>query len=313
MSDIRVSTSAYQQSLIRQIATNQSTVVDLSKQLASRRKVTLPEDDPIVMARTMRRTTEKRELLQFNTNNILAENLIKSSELKLSEMRALGDLAIAIGESTDAQASATERESAWGRLNDLVNQALDLANAKSEDNYLFAGTDFAQDPYRIDDNGTPADLSDDFVVYEGSPTDPSDPNFEEAEYYVGSNTKIAPRLSPQYNEDIQSYIQHILDLRNAFGGPTYDDVAVKAAIADIETSDDRLVVATTDLSLKQLRLETAKKADTALFNQLDGSIAGEVGIDLAEVAVRLNQAQLGYEAALSSSSRILQVSLLDYI
>ncbi len=314
MAELRVSTNSLQENLIRQLNINQSNLVTLQKQLATGRKVTLPEDDPISMSRALSRESQKREISQYHTNNIIAGNLINTSQLHIDELKNLGELALGIANATGVSSSDTEIDANRRQLNEIVNQALDIANAKLDGEYLFAGVDFSSNPYSIDDGGTPTDESDDTIAYNGSPTDRSDPNFDEAEYYVGKNTKIAPKLNPEHNVDVQNYIQAILDLRNSFDSTAgFDASTVASASANLESAEDQLLIASTDLATKSLRLDIAAQSDSQLFNQLDEAIALEVGADITDVAVRINQAQTSYEAALASASRILNISLLNYI
>jgi len=93
MAELRVSTNSLQENLIRQLNINQSNLVTLQKQLATGRKVTLPEDDPISMSRALARESEKREISQYHTNNIIAGNLINTSQLHRDELKNLGELA----------------------------------------------------------------------------------------------------------------------------------------------------------------------------------------------------------------------------
>ncbi|MCG8528979.1 MAG: hypothetical protein MI748_21560 [Opitutales bacterium] len=315
MSDLRVATNSIQESLVQQINNNQRALVDLQRQLSSGRSVSLPEDNPTVVGRTIRRESDKSVLSQYYTNNVLAEGVIRTSELHLEEIRSIGNLALGIFETTGDSTSSAEILGNKRQLDEILNQALDLANGKQDGEYLFAGVDYSGDPYTIDDNGTPNDPSDDTISYNGSPTDRSDPNFDEAETYIGSNTKIAARLNPENNVDIQAMLQAILDLRNVFDETIapYDASAARTAATEIERADDQLVIATSDLITKQMRLDIARDSDRNFFNQLDEAIAAEVQADITEIAVRIKQQETSYQAALASASRILNISLLNYI
>ena len=315
MSNLRVATNSVQESLIRQLNTNQRTLVELQKQLSNGRRVTLPEDDPTVMGRTIRRLAQKSTLSQYYTNNVMAESIVNTSQLHLDEIRNMADLALGIADSTGADTSSVEIDGYKRQLDEILNQALDLANGQLDGEYLFAGVDYTDPPYSINDGGTPNDPSDDTIDYNGSPTDRTDPNFAEAETYIGNNTKLAARLNPEHNEDIQNMLQSLLDLRNAYDTSIapFDDDAVRGIAADIESADDQLVVASSDLITKQMRLDLATKSDSSFYDQLDESIASEVGADITSLAIKIKQSETSYQAALASASNILNISLLDYI
>jgi len=315
MSNLRVATNTLQESLIQQLNKNQRTMVSLQSQLTSGRRVSLAEDDPIVLGRTVRRESEKTQLEQYNTNNILAQTIVNSSELHIAQIRDLGDLALGIANSTGDSTTDTEIAGYKSQLDEILNQALDMANGEIDGEYLFAGVDYSNPPYSINDNGTPNDPSDDTIQYNGSPTDPTDPNYDVAETYVGNNVKMSARLDPSYNEDIQSMLQNLLDLRNAFDTSIapFNASGVRAISVQIEDADDNLMIASSDLATKQMRLELANRSDNILYSQLDASISSEVSADTTELAVLIKQTQTSYEAALASASRILNISLLNYI
>ena len=315
MSNLRVATNSVQESLIRQLNTNQRALVELQKQLSSGRRVSLPEDDPTVMGRTIRRQAQKSVLSQYHTNNVMAEGVVKTSQLHLDEIRNMADLALGISDSTGADTSSVEIDGYKRQLDEILDQALDLANGQLDGEYLFAGVEYSTPPYTINDGGTPNDPSDDTIDYNGSPTDRTDPNFVEAETYVGNNTKLAARLNPEHNEDIQNMLQSLLDLRNAYDASIapFDDDTVRGIAADIEAADDQLVVASSDLITKQMRLDLASKSDSSLYDQLDESIASEVGVNFSSLAVQIKQTETSYQAALVSASNILNISLLNYI
>jgi hypothetical protein len=81
-------------------------------------------------------------------------------------------------------------------------------------------------------------------------------------------------------------LQGLLDLRNAYdtniaaydqGNRKYDRSQSR------DPADDQLVVASSDLITKQMRLDLANQADSTYYAQLDASIANEVAADTTEV------------------------------
>ncbi len=46
---------------------------------------------------------------------------------------------------------------------------------------------------------------------------------------------------------------------------------------------------------------------------MDNRISQDADVDLAQVILKLNKAQVAYQAALQSGARIMYTSLLDYI
>jgi flagellar hook-associated protein 3 FlgL len=81
----------------------------------------------------------------------------------------------------------------------------------------------------------------------------------------------------------------------------------------LAASEDLLVGGLSEQGAVQLRIEVAQAAQKSRLQELERQISVDVDADLPEVIVRLNQAGQAYEAALSSSSMVLKLSLLDYL
>jgi flagellar hook-associated protein 3 FlgL len=60
-------------------------------------------------------------------------------------------------------------------------------------------------------------------------------------------------------------------------------------------------------------VESAESRLTSRLNALDEAIGGIVNVDLAEVAVRLNQAQFAYDASASVFNVLRGLSLLNIL
>jgi flagellar hook-associated protein 3 FlgL len=136
MDNVRISTNSVQESLVRQINLKQQTLVSLQEQLASGRKISKPEDDPVIFGRTIRRESVKAELAQYNTNNIVAQTIVSTSQLHIDGIRDLADLALGIANSTGDSTSAVELDGYQRQLDEILNQALDMANARLDGEYL---------------------------------------------------------------------------------------------------------------------------------------------------------------------------------
>ena len=88
---------------------------------------------------------------------------------------------------------------------------------------------------------------------------------------------------------------------------------LQAARPALETSENDFLIAMSGIGAKQTRLEADRSQNEARFVELERLTAAETDVDVASTVVKLTQAQTAYQAALESGSKILQLSLLDYI
>jgi flagellar hook-associated protein 3 FlgL len=78
-------------------------------------------------------------------------------------------------------------------------------------------------------------------------------------------------------------------------------------------NENELVSALAEHGGIQTRIEATQVAQRDRGDDLDKLVSGEADADLPTTIVKLNQAQLAYQAALQSAASIMKVSLLDYI
>jgi flagellin-like hook-associated protein FlgL len=110
-----------------------------------------------------------------------------------------------------------------------------------------------------------------------------------AELDGGVNGPFARQLTPVQKDALES---EIANLSSAFETILSRQVDNGGLMKDVEAAEDRL---------------------TARVTALDSVIGGIVEVDLAEVAVRLNQAQFAYETSASVFNILRDMSLLKML
>jgi flagellin-like hook-associated protein FlgL len=81
----------------------------------------------------------------------------------------------------------------------------------------------------------------------------------------------------------------------------------------LDTVEDTILSALSRAGTIQYRLETAMKDLEVRYEGTEKLISTDADIDFAEATVRLNRAQMAYQAAIQSGARIQNNSLLDYL
>lgn len=100
-----------------------------------------------------------------------------------------------------------------------------------------------------------------------------------------------------------------------FGGDLTDvqRTAIQAELTSLNTAFNRVLSAQSENGRLSKEVESASTRLTSRLNALDEAVGGIVNVDLAEVAVRLNQAQFAYQASSSVFNTLRGLTLLDVL
>jgi flagellin-like hook-associated protein FlgL len=144
------------------------------------------------------------------------------------------------------------------------------------------------------------------VEYTGS-VDRSD----DVRFRIAENSQIDPFSRGAQNESYREILNNMISLRDAFSEGDLDEINARAE--SLEGSRDNVIDGIVELAAKVNGMQTMEKVNINRFNQLENTISSAVDADLAETIIKLNRIQTAYEATLSSGSRILNTSILDFL
>lgn len=89
--------------------------------------------------------------------------------------------------------------------------------------------------------------------------------------------------------------------------------AIQSELTSLNSAFDNILSRQAENGRLMKEVESADKRLTSRMNALDEAIGGIVNVDLAEVAVRLNQAQFAYESSASVFNVLRNMSLLNML
>lgn len=119
--------------------------------------------------------------------------------------------------------------------------------------------------------------------------------------------------------DAMASIKRLAEMDEGVDGPFNGDLTAtqRAAIQDeltaLNSAFDNILSRQADNGRLMKEVESANTRLTNRMNALDEAIGGIVNVDLAEVAVRLNQAQFAYESSASVFNVLRNMSLLNLL
>ena len=297
---MRVPSYSAANSLVTQIADLGTKQAELQDQVASGQRVRLPGDDPAAVGRLLTLEAERRQVNQFERNADVALELSQATFSYLKEIKDLSDRAgeLALLGTGALGANATLAYAA--EVEQLVEQAVRLGNGKLRNDYLFAGTSIDTEPFAVT-RGTDNKITS--ASYTGNSDVRSIAVAEQSTVEVGSNGTT--------NAGLGDFINSLITLRDSLLGN--DRTALDTAAGELATSEDVLVSAIGGLGAAEMRIEVSRDQITTRRDSIELLVSAEADADLPTTVVKLSQATTAYEAALASASRILNMSILDYL
>ncbi|MFA5262804.1 MAG: flagellin [Opitutaceae bacterium] len=302
---MRVPTNSNSDQMIQRISDLSARQAKLQTQVSTGQRIFQPEDDPAAMGRVLSLKSEKSQLTQFKTNAAYALDLSNATYSALTSINKISDRAGEIATLSTGSITTETYDAYAEEVNQLIEQGTQLANTKLGNNYLFAGTNLSSPAYtRTPPTGDIAS-----VTYAGNASQVTIP--------LSENSSIAPGSTTQTNNDIATFINDLIALRDAL--KSKDPAAVATVKENLIGSDtisgdeNNIVNALSAQGAIQMRIEISNTQRTARLDNIDKLVSGEVDVDLPEAITKLSQATTAYEAALQSTSRIMQISLLDYL
>jgi flagellar hook-associated protein 3 FlgL len=275
-------------------------------QLSTGQRISAPSDDPAAMQRILTLRTEKKENQQYYRNAIDGTEISKTTFSTLDQLNKLLTRATELASNVSGATSTQEFNAKGSEINQLIEQGLNVANSKLRGSYILAG-----DASGSTDKPFQATQAADGLItkvdYKGSNT--------VAEMHIGEGTIISASTTGAENQNVADMLNKLVELRDKMKAKKSDDVlAVKLQLSDgPDNVEDKILSSMSRAGATQYRLEVAMNDLTNRYDATEQLISTDADIDFAEATVRLNRAQMAYQAAIQSGAKIEGNSLLDYL
>ncbi|PTY08835.1 flagellin [Opitutaceae bacterium EW11] len=297
---MRIATNSASESVLVQIQKLAERQSRLQTQVATGQRIFQPEDDPSAVGRLLGLDVERRRIAQYSNNASRALEVSQASYSGLQDVKKISDRAGELATLGAGTASPDAYKAYAKEVNQLIEQAVQLGNTKFRNDYLFAGTAVTTKPF-AETRNVAGDITS--VAYAG--------NANQAEIQLSESSSIAPGTNNATNTGLRDFINNLVTLRDALNSGS--GAAVSAAQPSLETSENMLVNSLSEHGAIELRIEVNQKQQQTRADDIEKLVSSEADADLSTTVVKLNQTSLAYEAALSSASKILNMSLLDYL
>jgi flagellar hook-associated protein 3 FlgL len=247
-------------------------------------------DDPVGLTQALNVRSAISNIEQMQRNISLGNSWLASSESALTNVEdIISDTKALCVQMANATTGSGERLSAAGTVQNMLDEIISLANTHVAGNYIFSGSKTDITPFSS--NGTYNGNDKAFTIKIG----------KDASVEVGSDgdavfgnifTTMAVLKNALENNDVAGIQDAMSNLDGHF-----DDISAK--ISDVGSKMNRMDV-------KEKILQDLNFANTDRLSKIEDA-------DLAEAIMELEAKELAYEAALSSSAKLMKLTLMDYI
>ena len=297
---MRVTNNTFPNTLLHHLQRLTGRLNQLHEQTATGQRIVDPSDDPASAVRVLSSQAEQARIQQFHRNALRADEIVRATTSEVRNLLKVSDRANEIVTLSDELQGAESLRTYGVEVDALLEQALVNANTNFNKEPLFGGTGAAERPFVAARDAAGKIVS---ISYAGST--------EAAEMQVAEGGRISPYASHETSQEIRSFLNNLVALRDALGNA--DGTAVRAQAAAMVGSEDALVAALSAQGALQARIEMEMSQNRTRFSGLAEQISREADVDLAQTVVQLTQNQNAYQAALMSAGKVLDRSLLDYL
>ena len=259
--------------------------------VATGKRVNKLSDDPVGMAQGLTIKTALANIEQLERNISLGNSWLAASESALNQAQGIvSDLKALSVQMASGTQGAAQRASAAQTVQNLQDEIVALANTEVGGRYIFGGT--KTDTIPFDQDGTYNGNNDAFTIK-------SDKNTTMA---VGSDGSTV--FATLFTTTLTAF-------KTALAGN--DISGIQNAMTSLDADFDTITNKISDVGSKMLRMEVKGKILEDMNLSNTGRLSKIEDADIAEAVMNLKSVEFAYQATLASSSKVMTMSLVDYL
>lgn len=304
MIDMRITNNMLISNMMQNLSNNLTRTQKYQNQLATGKKISLPSDDPIVASKSLKLRTDVAEITQYKRNTDDATSWMDITE---ATMNQLTEVVHRMSEITTQAANGTNTEDDLQKIESeaeqLRNQLISLGNTTYAGRYIFSG--FKTDKPLLKEDGT-------FNV------DISNGEQVRFEIGIGDNINVNVTGSDLFNNGADATAGNKSGFVDTFDqvitAMNSDDKAgLSGLLGDMEGQLENLLRVRAGLGARMNRVDlTANRLDDNNVN-FTKLMSKNEDVDMAEAIMNLMSESAVYQASLSTSARVIQPSLVDFL
>jgi len=258
--------------------------------IATGRRINSPSDDPVGITQALHIRSTLANLEQLERNVTFGKSWLTASESALNQVQDLISNAKSLCvQMATATTGAAQREAASENVQVAMDELVSLANSDVNGHYIFAGSKTESAPFK--DDGT----------YQGD-----DKPFT---IKIGRDATLA--IGNDGDAVFGTLFNTLSDLKNALSDN--DVPGIQGAMSKLDDHFDQITTKISDLGAKTVRMEIKEKIFQDLNLTNTERLSGIEDADIADAIIGLKEKQVAYQAVLVSASKIMKLSLVDFL
>jgi len=313
---MRIATNSYTDAMLQQYSALLSQQDTLQSEVSTGLAVQAPSDNPAAMQNALNYISQSAAQTQYSANittlQTRANNIYSVLESLQSDVSNASQIATSAVSATTSSADLTTYAD---QINGLINQVVSAANTKdpSTGQYLFGGTASGTAPYTTTTNANGEVTS---VTYNG--------NSSVNQTAIGPGQTISVDIPGANNgttgaaglitnsQTGADLLNHLISLRNDL--ESGDTAAISGTDSpNLQKDENNITYQVANNGVLQTQLTAAATSATSTSNSLNTMITNTAGANVINAMTQLSAAQTAYQAALESGSKIMSLSLLNYM
>ncbi len=248
-------------------------------------------DDPVGLTQSLNIRSTLASIEQMGRNISYGNSWLTTSESALTSVQnIISDTKVLCIQMANATIGSDQRSSAAGTVQNMLDEIVSLGNTDVAGNYIFAGS--KTDTVPFDQDGT----------------------------YNGDNNAFAIKISKNSTVEIGSdgeavfgtVFNTLIDLKDAL--QSNDVGGIQVAMGDLDGHFEDISAKISDVGSKMNRMEIKDNILQDLNFSNTERLSKIEDADIAEAIMNLSAAELTYQAALASSSKVMTLlTLVDYL
>jgi len=268
--------------------------------VATGKRILKLSDDPVGLTQGLSVKSTVSSIEQMGRNITLGKSWLAASESAMSQVQDVISEAKALSiQMANSTVGAAERRSAAETVSNLLEEIVSLANTEVNGRYIFAGFETDTAPFTLE--------SDNSVTYHGDNNAFTVKIGKDATVKVGSDGEAVFGTSGQPDDLFRVFN----DLKTALEN---DDISgIQACMGELDGRFDHVASKISDIGSKMVRMDMRENILQDLNITNTERLSKIEDADITQAILDLRAKEVAYQAALSSASKVLQMSLLNYM
>ena len=286
--------------ILADLQNSQATLNTALQEVSTGKSVNVPSDNPAAAAQMVGNTMETANVDQYTQNVSSVLSMVQTADSTLSTVVSALTRAVSLGtEGANGTNNASDQQAIAQQVQGILSSVIAAANTTYNGVYLFGGTESANPPFAADSSSATG------YVYNG--------NNNTNSIAIGDNISVqsnvpGSQIFMNANGSVLGALSTLVSALNSGDTASISTATTAVTTALNNVSQQRVFYANAESQLNSQ--ETYLQKETVTLSSQQNSL---IGVDEAQAATLLAQAETDNSAALAAAAKVLPMSLINYL